>query len=161
MRPVQERLQATADQPSGVSPVGAPWPSKSQRVHPDGFGGVGRERGGQTAHSWPSACRICSSTHFSPPASTASSKHSPTAGLKCWADKAYQSAGGPIRVPFRSYRLKRWQRRHNSTHAKIRCLGEQAMATLKGWRLLRKLRCSTNRITAIVQAILVLNHASA
>lgn len=83
------------------------------------------------------------------------------AGLKCWADKAYQSAGGPIRVPFRSYRLKRWQRRHNSTHAKIRCLGEQAMATLKGWRLLRKLRCSTNRITAIVQAILVLNHASA
>ncbi|MFI7363350.1 IS5/IS1182 family transposase, partial [Streptomyces sp. NPDC050149] len=45
--------------------------------------------------------------------------------------------------------------------AKIRCLGEQAMATLKGWRLLRKLRCSTNRITAIVQAVLVLHHASA
>jgi hypothetical protein len=35
------------------------------------------------------------------------------------------------------------------------------MATLKGWRLLRKLRCSTNRITAIVQAVLVLHHASA
>ncbi|MFE6101453.1 transposase family protein [Streptomyces laurentii] len=83
------------------------------------------------------------------------------ADLKCWADKAYQGAGGSIRVPFRGRRLKRWQRRHNSTHAKIRCLGEQAMATLKGWRLLRKLRGSTNRITAIVQAVLVLHHASA
>ncbi|NUW05289.1 transposase family protein [Streptomyces sp. CAI 127] len=84
-----------------------------------------------------------------------------TAELKCWADKAYQEVGHLVRVPFRGRRLKRWQRRHNSTHAKIRCLGEQAMATLKGWRLLRKLRCSTNRITAIVQAVLVLYHAPA
>lgn len=83
------------------------------------------------------------------------------AGLKCWGDKAYQGAGGPIWGPFRGRCLKRWQRRHNSTHAKIRWLGEQAMATLKGRRLLRKLRCSTNRITAIVQAVLVLHHASA
>ncbi|WP_455357332.1 transposase [Streptomyces sp. SYSU K217416] len=30
------------------------------------------------------------------------------------------------------------QRRHNSTCTKIRSLGERAMATLKGWRLLRK-----------------------
>ncbi len=81
-------------------------------------------------------------------------------GLKCWADKAYQGAGHPVRVPFRVRRLKRWQCRRNSTHAKIRCLGEQAMATLKGWRLLRKLRCRTNHITAIVQAVLVLHHAS-
>ncbi|MEV6075847.1 transposase family protein [Streptomyces sp. NPDC052069] len=82
------------------------------------------------------------------------------AGLKCWADKAYQGAGGHIRVPFRGRRLKRWKRRHNSSHAKIRCVGEQAMAVLKGWRLLRKLRCSTNRITDIVKAVLVLHHAS-
>ncbi|MFF4349405.1 transposase family protein [Streptomyces sp. NPDC001530] len=83
-----------------------------------------------------------------------------TAELKCWADKAYQGAGGPIRVPFRGRRLKRWKRRHNTTHAKIRCVGEQAMAVLKGWRLLRKLRCSTNRITDVVKAVLVLHHAS-
>ncbi|MET8940485.1 transposase family protein [Streptomyces rubiginosohelvolus] len=83
------------------------------------------------------------------------------AGLKCWADKAYQGAGLPVRVPFRGRRLTRWQRLHNSTHAKVRCLGEQAMSTLKSWRLLRKLRCSTNRITAIVQAVFVLHHASA
>ncbi len=52
------------------------------------------------------------------------------------------------------------KRRHNSSHAKIRCLGEQAMATLKGWRLLSKLRCSTNRITHIVKAVLALHHTS-
>jgi len=81
--------------------------------------------------------------------------------IKCWADKAYQGAGGPVQVPFRGRRLKQWKRRHNTTHAKIRCIGEQAMATLKGWRLLRKLRCSTNRITNVVKAVLVLHHASA
>lgn len=74
-------------------------------------------------------------------------------GLKRGADKAYQGAG-------RGRRPKRWKRRHNSSHAKIRCLGEQAMAPLKGWRLLRKLRCSTNRITDIVKAVLVLHHTS-
>ncbi|MGP9018934.1 transposase family protein [Streptomyces sp. BR1] len=82
------------------------------------------------------------------------------ADIKCWADKAYQGAGHPVRVPFRGRRLKRWKRRHNSSHAKIRCLVEQAMAILKGWRLLRKLRCSTNRITDVVQAVVVLHHAS-
>ncbi len=72
-----------------------------------------------------------------------------------------QGAGSSTRVPFRGRRLKRWQSGHNSTHAKMRCLGEQAMATLESWRLLRKLRCSTNRITAIVQAVLVLRHTLA
>ncbi|MGG2463832.1 transposase family protein [Streptomyces sp. RGM 3693] len=82
------------------------------------------------------------------------------AEVKYWADNAYQRAGHPLRVPFRGRRLKQWKRRHNTTHAKIRCVGEQAMAVLKGWRLLRKLRCSTNRITDIVKAILVLHHAT-
>ncbi|MFF7438036.1 transposase family protein [Streptomyces sp. NPDC008122] len=82
------------------------------------------------------------------------------AGVKCRAGKAYQGAVRPVRVPFRGRRPKRWQRRHNSSHAKIRCLGEQAMATLKGRRLLRKLRCSTNRTTDIVKAVPVLHHAS-
>lgn len=83
------------------------------------------------------------------------------ADLKCWADKAYQGADSPVRVPFRGRRFKRGKRRHNITHAKIRCLGEQAMATLKGGRLLRKLRCSTNRITDVVKAVVVFHHASA
>lgn len=48
----------------------------------------------------------------------------------------------------------------NRSHAKIRALVEQAMATLKSWRLLRKLRCSTTRITSLVQAILTLHLTS-
>lgn len=39
------------------------------------------------------------------------------ADLTCWANKAYQGAGRPVRVPFRGRRLKRWQRRYNTTHA--------------------------------------------
>jgi hypothetical protein len=82
------------------------------------------------------------------------------AGLKRWADRAYQGAGRPVRVPFRGRGLKRWKRRHHSTHAKIRCIGEQATAALEGRRLPRKLRCSTNRITVIVEAVVVLHHTS-
>lgn len=77
-----------------------------------------------------------------------------------WADKAYQGATGSVRVPFRGRRLKRWKRRHNTTHTKIRSLGERAMATLKGRRLLRKLRCNTHRITDAGKAVVVLDHAS-
>jgi hypothetical protein len=77
-------------------------------------------------------------------------------GLACWADKGYQGAGGTVRVPFRGRwdRLSAGQRAVNTAHARIRALGEQAMATLKTWRLPRKLRCSTTRITSHVQAIL-------
>ncbi|MFI7237635.1 transposase family protein [Streptomyces cyaneofuscatus] len=82
------------------------------------------------------------------------------ASLKCRADKAYQGADDPIRAPFRARRLKQRQRHHNSTHAKIRYLGERPWPP-SSWRLLRKLRYSTNCITAIVQAIPVLHHASA
>ncbi|MFE3907800.1 transposase family protein [Streptomyces sp. NPDC059153] len=81
------------------------------------------------------------------------------AGLARWADKGYQGAGGTVRVPFRgrSDRLSAGQRAVNAAHARIRALGEQAMATLKSWRLLRKLRSSTTRITSYVQAVLTLH----
>jgi hypothetical protein len=52
------------------------------------------------------------------------------------------------------------QKTVNRSHAKIRALVEQAMATLKNWRLLRKLRCFTTRITALVQAVFALHLAS-
>ncbi|MET9539380.1 transposase family protein [Streptomyces sp. NPDC006553] len=81
--------------------------------------------------------------------------------MKRWADKAYQGVTGPVPVPFRGRRRKRGKRRRNTTHAKIRCLAEWAMATLQGRRLLRNCRCSTNRITDVVKAVLVLHHASA
>ncbi|MET8130081.1 IS5 family transposase [Streptomyces sp. NPDC005065] len=81
------------------------------------------------------------------------------ADISCWADKAYQGAGGTVRVPYRGRweKLSAGQQAVNRSHAKIRALGEQAMATLKTWRLLRKLRCSTTRITALVQAVLTLH----
>ncbi|MFE0802430.1 transposase family protein [Streptomyces sp. NPDC058812] len=80
--------------------------------------------------------------------------------IKCWADKAYQGAGSAIRVPFRGKNLCGWRRRHNQDHTRIRSLGERAMAILKCWRLLRKLRCSTTRITAVVRAVVALELAS-
>ncbi|MFF2654165.1 IS5 family transposase [Streptomyces sp. NPDC058045] len=84
------------------------------------------------------------------------------AGITCWADKGYQGAGGTVRLPYRGRwdRLSTGQQSVNRSHAKVRALVEQAIATLKSWRLLRKLRCSTTRITSLVQAVLTLHLAS-
>lgn len=70
-----------------------------------------------------------------------------TIGIKCWADKAYQGAGGTVRTPYwgRWETLSTGQKAVNRSHAKIRALVEQAMATLKAWRLLRKLRRTWSR----------------
>jgi hypothetical protein len=79
-----------------------------------------------------------------------------------FADKAYQGAGGSVRAPFQRHRyrpkLSRRQKAVNKAHARIRCRGERAVATLKTWRILTKPRCSPSRTTARVQAILVLQH---
>ncbi|MEV5703421.1 IS5-like element IS493 family transposase [Streptomyces violaceoruber] len=85
-----------------------------------------------------------------------------TADVNCWADKGYQGAGGTVRVPYRGRweTLSAGQQAVNRSHAKIRALVEQAVATLKSWRLLRRLRCSTTRITVLVQAVLCLHQAS-
>jgi hypothetical protein len=48
----------------------------------------------------------------------------------------------------------------NQSHAKIRALVEQTVATPKSWRLLRKLRCPTTRITSLVHAVLTLHLTS-
>jgi hypothetical protein len=53
--------------------------------------------------------------------------------------------------------LSRRQRIVNRSHARLRGIGERAMATLKGWKILIKLRCCPRRASAIVQAILVLH----
>ncbi|WP_075018286.1 IS5/IS1182 family transposase [Actinacidiphila rubida] len=84
------------------------------------------------------------------------------AHIPCWADKGYLGARGTVRVPFRGrwQMLSAGQQAVNRSQAKIRALVEQAMATLKNWRLLRRLRCSTTRITSLVQAVLTLHHAN-
>ncbi|MCC8251553.1 transposase family protein [Saccharothrix luteola] len=81
------------------------------------------------------------------------------ANIQCWADKAYRGAGGPIRVPYRGkwHNLSPGQQAVNRSHARIRALGERSVSTLKAWRLLRRLRCSTTRITDLTRAVLTLH----
>ena len=85
-----------------------------------------------------------------------------SATVMTFADKAYQGAGGSVRTPFKRHRhrprLSRRQKSVNRDHARIRARGERANATLKIWKVLVKLRSCPRRATAIVQAILVLNH---
>ena len=79
-----------------------------------------------------------------------------------FADKAYQGARGSVWTPFKRHRyrpkLSRRQKAVNRAHARIRAIGERANATLKIWKVPVKLRCCPRRATAIVRAILVLNH---
>lgn len=84
------------------------------------------------------------------------------AGVTCWAGKGYRGAGGPARVPHwgRWETLSPGEKAVNRSHAKIRALVDQAVATLKSWRPLRKLRCSTTRITSLVPAAPALHLAS-
>lgn len=84
------------------------------------------------------------------------------AGINCWANKGYRGAGGTVRTPYwgRWETLSAGQQAVNRSYAKIRALVEQAVAALKSWRLLRKLRCSTTRITSLVQAVLTLHLTS-
>ncbi len=80
------------------------------------------------------------------------------ASVECWSDKGYRGADGTVRLPYwgRWETLSTGQHAVNRSHARFRAVVEQAMATLKIWRLLRKLRCSTTRITSLVQAVLTL-----
>ncbi|GAB7046698.1 transposase family protein [Catenuloplanes indicus] len=87
------------------------------------------------------------------------------ANLMTFADKGYQGAGGAVRTPLKRHRrrpkLTRRQKAAHRAHAKIRARGERAIATLKTWKVLAKLRCCPRRATSIVQAILALHHVEA
>lgn len=73
-----------------------------------------------------------------------------------FADKGYRGAGGAVGVPHYGRRLPTRMRACNSSHTKIRSIGERANATLKSWRLLTRLRCCPRRATELVAAILTL-----
>ncbi|MFF4902660.1 transposase family protein [Streptomyces sp. NPDC001068] len=82
------------------------------------------------------------------------------ADVNCWADMGYQGVGGAIRVPMPRQvgeALRRPARRQRLPRQDPRALGGQAMATLKSWRLLRRLPSSTTRITDLVKAVLTLH----
>lgn len=79
-------------------------------------------------------------------------------GVACYADAAYRGAGPVVAVPFRRRPRKpsRNQRKVNANHARNRAPGERAVATLKSWKVLTRLRCCPHRATAIINAIRVL-----
>ncbi|GIJ34993.1 DDE superfamily endonuclease [Micromonospora sediminimaris] len=88
-----------------------------------------------------------------------------SADVMTFADKGYQAAGASVRTPITRRRsrpkLSRRQKAVNRAHAKIRACGERAIATLKTWKVLAKLRCCPRRATWLVQAILVLHRVDA
>lgn len=76
---------------------------------------------------------------------------------KTYADKASQGAGQWIRVPYRGHGLAAGPKAVNRSHAKVRALGEPAVATIKTWRILRRHRGCPTRITGLATTILVLH----
>ncbi|MEV7862597.1 transposase family protein [Streptomyces hirsutus] len=73
------------------------------------------------------------------------------------ADRAHQGAGATFRTPYyhHSEQPEHYQQ-FNRDHARLRALGERAFARLKSWRIMRRARSSTRRISRTVQTIHVL-----
>ena len=70
------------------------------------------------------------------------------------ADRAYQGAGATVRTPYYRHREQPpHYQQFNRDHARLRAPGERAFAQLKAWRITRRARCSTNRISTIIQAL--------
>jgi hypothetical protein len=76
-------------------------------------------------------------------------------GLVVLADKGYQGAEH-AKVPYKGKNKPQSQKDANRAHAKLRAPGERANAQLKGWRILRKLRCCPWRAGQLAKAIHVL-----
>ncbi|MCI0386058.1 transposase family protein [Streptomyces sp. CNQ085] len=75
------------------------------------------------------------------------------------ADKADEGAGGTFCTPFKRHcgrDLTVYQKSVNRAHTRLRSPVERALAQLKQWRIFRHARCSPNRLTSIVQAVLTL-----
>ena len=68
----------------------------------------------------------------------------------------------PVRLPYpgKWHNLSPGQQAVNRSHVRIRAPGERAVSTLKTWRLLRRLRRSTTRITDLNRAVLALHLAT-
>ncbi|MGH3392237.1 MAG: transposase family protein [Actinomadura sp.] len=77
------------------------------------------------------------------------------------AEKGYVGAGGAIGTPYKRKKRRKLGKRKklfNRHHAKTRAVGERGTAALKYGHILRKARCSPNRLTAVVKAVLTLHH---
>lgn len=63
-----------------------------------------------------------------------------------------------VLVPYRGRGKPASQKQANRSHAKLRAPGERAMAQMKTWRILHKLRCSPGKAGHLVKAIAVLQN---
>ncbi|KOG54812.1 transposase [Streptomyces virginiae] len=80
-------------------------------------------------------------------------------GIPVLADKAYQGADDIVAVPHRRKPGKDLTTGHkcvNRAHSRLRWPVERAITSIKTWRILRKARCSPNRLTSTLKAILTL-----
>jgi hypothetical protein len=77
------------------------------------------------------------------------------AGLVVLADKGYQGSTY-AKIPYKGRNKPESQKQANKAHAKLRAPGERANAQLKGWHILRKLRCCPWRAGQLAKAIHVL-----
>jgi hypothetical protein len=83
------------------------------------------------------------------------------AGLIALGDKGYHGydeTGDHVITPYKGRNKPQSQKDANRAHARLRGPGERANAQLKSWRILRKLRCSTNRAGRLAKAIHVLQN---
>ena len=88
------------------------------------------------------------------------------------ADKGYHGSPTGICTPFTASRrdpatglfasreLSGNERAVNCAHAKLRAHGERANATLKTWRVLRRVRMSPEHTTDLVHSVTALIHAA-
>lgn len=67
------------------------------------------------------------------------------AGMLTLADKGYQGAEGPMATPYKGHDKPLSQKAANRSHARLCRPWERANARLKGWRILRKLRCCPHK----------------
>ncbi|WP_262391568.1 transposase family protein [Nocardiopsis sp. CNR-923] len=78
------------------------------------------------------------------------------AGLIGLGDKGYVGLSEVVFCPFKGRGKPQWKKDANSAHAKLRAPGERAIAQLKNWDVLRRLRCCPHRVGQITRAVLVL-----
>src|SRR5690625_2231393 len=78
------------------------------------------------------------------------------AGLLGLGDKGYVGLSEAVFCPFKGRGKPWWKKQANSEHAKLRSPGERAIAQLKNWDILRRLRCCPQRAGEITRAVLVL-----
>lgn len=73
-------------------------------------------------------------------------------------DKGYVGAGPHVKTPYKGKNKAESCKDANRSHARLRGPGERAIAQLKSWKILTKLRCCPHRAGHLAKAIHVLQN---